>query len=58
MFTRRMDHAAWNGCTPTVLIFPFVLFVVGVSVALAIQLRLEQGLTMSSLSRALWSAVV
>lgn len=27
-------HAEWHGCTPTDLIFPFFLFVVGVSIAL------------------------
>ena len=26
-----LEHAAWNGCTPTDLIFPFFLFLVGVS---------------------------
>lgn len=30
-----LRHAEWHGCTPTDLIFPFFLFVVGVSVALA-----------------------
>jgi len=29
-------HAHWNGCTPTDLIFPFFLFIVGVSIAFAI----------------------
>mgnify|MGYP002653098623 CR=1 FL=1 len=29
-------HADWNGCTPTDLVFPFFLFVMGASVALAI----------------------
>lgn len=29
-------HAPWHGCTPTDLIFPFFLFIVGVSTALAI----------------------
>jgi predicted acyltransferase len=53
-----LDHSAWNGCTPTDLVFPFFLFVVGVSVALAILPRLEQGaagvmLTRSALGRAL-----
>ena len=38
-----LDHATWNGCTPTDLVFPFFLFVVGVSVALAMLPRLEQG---------------
>ena len=28
-----LEHAAWNGITPTDLIFPFFLFIVGVSVA-------------------------
>lgn len=30
-----LEHAQWNGCTPTDLIFPVFLFVVGVSIALA-----------------------
>jgi predicted acyltransferase len=30
-----LRHAEWHGCTPTDLIFPFFLFIVGVSVALA-----------------------
>lgn len=37
-----LEHAAWNGCTPTDLVFPFFLFVVGVSIALAIGPRVEQ----------------
>lgn len=30
-----LEHADWNGCTPTDLIFPFFLFIVGVSIAYA-----------------------
>lgn len=30
-----LRHANWNGCTPTDLIFPFFLFIVGVSIAYA-----------------------
>lgn len=30
-----LEHAAWNGCTPTDLVFPFFLFIVGVSIAYA-----------------------
>ena len=30
-----LEHAAWNGCTPTDLIFPFFLFIVGVSLTLS-----------------------
>jgi predicted acyltransferase len=28
-------HAQWNGCTPTDLVFPFFLFIVGVSISFA-----------------------
>jgi len=28
-----LKHAEWNGCTPTDLIFPFFLFIVGVSIS-------------------------
>jgi len=28
-------HAEWNGCTPTDLVFPFFLFIVGVSITLS-----------------------
>lgn len=31
-----LKHAEWNGCTPTDLVFPFFLFIVGVSIAYAI----------------------
>ncbi|MEO5911372.1 MAG: heparan-alpha-glucosaminide N-acetyltransferase domain-containing protein [Pelobium sp.] len=31
-----LDHAEWNGCTPTDLIFPFFLFIVGVSIVFAL----------------------
>jgi len=53
-----LDHAAWNGCTPTDLIFPLFLFVVGVSVALGMLPRLEQGAAPALLMRtALWRAL-
>ncbi len=38
-------HAHWNGCTPTDLIFPFFLFIVGVSIHFAYQTKLIEGLT-------------
>lgn len=31
-----LEHAAWNGWTPTDLIFPFFLFIVGVSITFAL----------------------
>jgi predicted acyltransferase len=27
-----LEHSVWNGCTPTDLVFPFFLFIVGVSI--------------------------
>jgi len=30
-----LAHSEWNGCTPTDLVFPFFLFIVGVSIAYA-----------------------
>lgn len=53
-----LEHAQWHGCTPTDLIFPFFLFVMGVSAGLGIVPRAEQGadtraLFQSALMRAL-----
>lgn len=31
-----LRHAEWHGCTPTDLVFPFFLFIVGVSIAYAL----------------------
>jgi len=36
-----LRHAAWHGCTPTDLVFPFFLFMVGVSIPLALERRVE-----------------
>lgn len=30
-----LKHAAWHGCTPTDLVFPFFLFIVGISIYLS-----------------------
>ena len=38
-----LDHAQWNGWTPTDLIFPFFLFIVGVAIPLAFGRRIESG---------------
>jgi predicted acyltransferase len=38
-----LDHAAWNGLTPTDLVFPFFVFIVGVSLVFSLAKRLEQG---------------
>ena len=42
-------HAEWNGLTPTDLVFPFFLFIVGVSIVLAYHKRLKAGTPKSSL---------
>lgn len=39
-----LAHAEWNGCTPTDLVFPFFLFLVGVSIVLALGRRVEAGI--------------
>jgi predicted acyltransferase len=38
-----LEHAEWNGCTPTDFVFPVFLFIVGVSVSLAIVPRIDAG---------------
>lgn len=44
-------HAEWNGCTLTDLVFPFFLFIVGISIALAYTKRLEASVPKKSLYR-------
>ncbi len=39
-----LKHATWHGCTPTDLVFPFFLFIVGVSMAFSFASR-EPGAT-------------
>jgi len=46
-----LRHAEWNGCTITDLIFPFFLFIVGVSIALAYSKRVEGNVPKRSLYR-------
>ncbi len=38
-----LEHAAWHGWTPTDLVFPFFLFIVGVAITLAFGSRVESG---------------
>jgi predicted acyltransferase len=38
-----LRHSHWNGWTPTDLIFPFFLFIVGVAMAFSFSSRLERG---------------
>jgi predicted acyltransferase len=38
-----LEHSKWNGWTPTDLIFPFFLFIVGVSLTLSFRSRMRRG---------------
>ena len=38
-----LGHATWNGWTPTDLVFPFFLFIVGVAMTFSFDRRLAQG---------------
>lgn len=48
-----LRHADWHGITPTDYVFPFFLFIVGVSIALAYTKRLKSGADRSTLVRKL-----
>jgi len=50
-------HSEWHGCTPTDLIFPCFLFVMGVSVALGIVPRLAERSRSELVRNALWRAL-
>jgi predicted acyltransferase len=47
-------HAEWHGITPTDLVFPFFLFIVGVSIVLAFSKRIEKGIP----KRALYKKII
>ena len=40
---RQLQHSAWNGCTLTDLVFPFFLFITGVSLTYSFAVRLQDG---------------
>lgn len=43
------EHAKWHGCTPTDLVFPFFLFIVGVSISFAMQGKVADQQTISKI---------
>ena len=45
-----LEHAEWNGWTPTDLIFPFFLFIVGVAMTLSFASRAARGWTRRTLA--------
>ena len=42
---KQLDHSEWNGCTMTDLVFPFFLFIAGVSLVFSLSKRMEKGTT-------------
>jgi len=54
-----LKHANWNGWTPTDLVFPFFLFIVGVSLAFSFSARLARGESrQKQLAHVLWRGLV
>ena len=49
-----LEHAQWNGSTPADLVFPFFLFLVGVSISLGMGARIGAGTDTAALRRAVW----
>src|SRR5881398_1450045 len=47
-----LDHAEWNGLTPTDWIFPFFLFIVGVSISISLGRRARAGGDAAAVSNA------
>jgi predicted acyltransferase len=45
-----LEHAEWNGWTPTDLIFPSFLFIAGISMTLSFASRVARGVTRASLA--------
>lgn len=48
-----LEHAPWNGWTPTDLIFPFFLFIVGITTELSLGARRSRGASDGDLARAI-----
>ena len=46
-----LQHAAWHGWTPTDLIFPFFLFIVGITTSISLGARRERGVSDGALVR-------
>ncbi|RCH54690.1 DUF5009 domain-containing protein [Mucilaginibacter hurinus] len=49
-----LEHSAWHGCTPADLIFPFFLFIVGVSVVYAMETKKADPVNHSKM---IWAAL-
>ena len=52
------EHAAWEGTTPTDFIFPFFIFIVGISITLSFGKQLEKGLSRRQIAvKSVWRAL-
>ncbi len=52
-----LRHAAWNGCTPTDLVFPFFVFVMGVAMSLSYS-KTDYQLTWHTLGKLLYRSLL
>ncbi|MDR4988802.1 MAG: heparan-alpha-glucosaminide N-acetyltransferase domain-containing protein, partial [Bacteroidales bacterium] len=53
-----LAHKPWHGITPTDLIFPFFIFIVGISIVLSYSRRLASGLPKTDLyKKIIWRSV-
>lgn len=48
---RPLEHAEWNGWTPTDLVFPFFLFIVGIATTFSLGYWMDRGVTRPALFR-------
>ena len=48
-----LEHAAWHGWTPTDLIFPFFVFIVGITTYMSMESRRARGATESDIRRSI-----
>lgn len=54
-----LQHSEWNGWTPTDLVFPFFLFIVGVAMAFSFRSRRERGASRERLmTHAVWRSLI
>lgn len=52
-----LEHAAWNGCTPTDLVFPFFMFVMGVAMCISYR-KYDYCLTKETLGKLVYRLVM
>ena len=54
-----LQHSEWNGWTPTDLVFPFFLFIVGVAMAFSFRSRRERGASRQRLmAHVVWRSLI